>query len=307
MKGKNIYEIVTNSIINILEQQKAGTFNKPWVIINNGLAENPNSGTVYKGINQFFLSLNGYWAGYTANKWLTFKQVQALQARVKKGETASEIIFSEFVYYDEKGNRYTKEQARQLSAQEQKKLKKVFFAKYYNVYNVAQITGLPDAYYETTELYKPNHWERCHIAEDIIHATGAKIEHREQSRAYYSKATDSIVMPVDKQFRDKDGYYEVVLHELSHWTGFETRLNRTTLMENSPENYAVEELIAELSSAFLCASLGMDRQISNSAAYLDSWLKELRENERFIFRVMAQAQRASEFILKFKESAIGVS
>ena len=124
MKGKNIYEIVTNSIIDILEQQKAGTFNKPWVIINNGLAENPNSGTVYKGINQFFLSLNGYWAGYTANKWLTFKQVQALQARVKKGETASEIIFSEFVYYDEKGNRYTKEQARQLSAQEQKKLKR---------------------------------------------------------------------------------------------------------------------------------------------------------------------------------------
>lgn len=303
MKGKNIYEIVTNSVIDILEQKQAGTFDHPWINLKNGIAQNPYSNTTYKGLNQFFLSLNCYWRNFTCNRWLTFIQINDLKASVIKGETATEIMFTDYVFYNAKGERITRKYADSMTQDQRNQLKKVQFIKYFNVWNVAQIKGLPEAYYVADEDFKPNFWQRSNIADDVIHATGAQVEHIMQNRAYYNLTTDTITLPSKEQFKGKEEYYETAFHELAHWTGHPARLNRKTLTERSDENYAVEELVAELGSAFLCASFGMDRRITNNAAYLQSWINHLKENPRFIFTVSAQAQRAAEFVLQTQKQA----
>lgn len=303
MKGKNIYQKVTDAIIDILEKKQAGQFDNPWISVERGIASNPYSNTIYKGLNQLYLSLNVWENKYPSNKWLTFIQINDLKSSIIKDEKATEIMFTDFVYYNSKNERITRKYAESLPAEQRNKLKRVQFIKYFNVWNVAQVKGLPEAYYLPEGDFTSNVWERNEMAESIIYKTGAKIEHVLQNSAYYNLTTDIITLPNVEQFKGKEEYYETAFHELIHWTGHPARLNRKTITERNKENYMIEELVAELGSAFVCASFGMTRRISSNAAYLESWLKHLNENPRFIFSVSAQAQRGAEFILQTQKEA----
>lgn len=138
--------------------------------------------------------------------------------------------------------------------------------------------------------------ERQQRVEDVIDATYAEIRFG-GSRAFYRPSEDCIYMPRVESFRSMEDYYSTILHELSHWTGHESRLQRDFKRFNE-ESYAMEELVAEMSSAFLCASLGVEGKLQHEN-YIASWIKVLKEHKRAIFTAAARAADASDYILGF--------
>ena len=137
-------------------------------------------------------------------------------------------------------------------------------------------------------------------ASKILRNSGAEITHDQADRAFYSRSTDSIHLPLRELFRDAPGYYGTALHELAHWTGHPERLNRQTLNESyrfGDQNYAREELRAELASLFLAAERGIPHDPGQHASYVSSWIKALRDDKNEIFRAAYDASRASEFLL----------
>lgn len=135
------------------------------------------------------------------------------------------------------------------------------------------------------------------ISQQVIDATGADIRHG-GGRAAYTPTHDYIIMPRPENFEREENYYATTLHELSHWTGHESRLGRDLSGRFGDDAYAAEELIAELSSAFLMGSFGLeDATIEGHASYLDSWLRVLKADKSAIFTAAAAAQKAHDFIL----------
>jgi antirestriction protein ArdC len=170
------------------------------------------------------------------------------------------------------------------------------FMKGYTVFNVEQIEGLPAHYYAQPENPLPLS-ERIENADRFMTATGAVINHG-GNRAFYAPARDVIQLPAFEAFRDNESYYATALHELTHWTKHEKRLDRDFGRQKfGDEGYAREELVAELGAAFLCADLDITPEIRDDhAAYLASWLKVLREDKRAIFSAAAHAQRAADYL-----------
>ena len=141
-------------------------------------------------------------------------------------------------------------------------------------------------------------------AEEAISATDCDIAHG-GNRAFYDSLTDFIHLPVKEAFASPAGYYSTALHELSHWSGHERRLNRLDkLARFGDKAYAAEELVAELGAAFLTASLGIpnERTLENAVAYLDNWLSVLRSDSRAIFTAASAASAAADYILSFSQT-----
>lgn len=299
---KNIYHIVTDTFIQIMEKRIEGKWERPWISLNAGLAQNPYSETVYSGLNQFYLSLNCYLGNYSINKWLTFLQVQALNGKIKKGEQGTEIFFTDSCYYTAAGTKVKKEIAEMMSDKEKANLKKVIFYKYFNVWNVEQIENISPEFYTEEEMHKRNVWDANATAEKVILNTAATVIYKPQNRAYYNVSKDEIVLPEKVQFNGDAGFYSTAFHELAHWTGHSSRLNRPTLTGKGNENYMKEELTAELGSAFICAELGIELDMPNNAKYLQYWIDALKENNRYIFSVASKSQAACKFVLKHSDN-----
>src|SRR6202008_604833 len=139
--------------------------------------------------------------------------------------------------------------------------------------------------------------------EDILRNSGARISHDQGDRAFYNRASDSIHLPPKEAFASAPGYYGTALHELAHWTGHPSRLNRSTLNESyrfGDSNYAKEELRAELASVFLAAERGIPHDPAQHAAYVGSWIKTLREDKNEIFRAAHDASAATDFLLSLE-------
>jgi antirestriction protein ArdC len=164
----------------------------------------------------------------------------------------------------------------------------------FTVFNAAQIDGLPEALLPAPRVVHA--WQACEAAEDILTASGARIVHG-GARAYYSPSMDTIQMPERSSFADATRYYQVALHELTHFTGHPSRCNRPLLGRQHIESYAMEELVAELGSAFLTDHCGM-AGVLHHASYIESWLQALRNDKRLIFTAASQAQKAADFLLK---------
>lgn len=282
----DIYTTVTNKIIADLEKGNL-TWLQPWQAGHAaGSISRPlrAAGKPYQGINVIMLWVAALERGYSCPIWLTYKQAKEIGGQVKKGEKGSLVVYSSTLTRtetDEKG-----EEAE----------KKIPFMKGYSVFNAEQIDGLPGHFYARPEAQQ-NEIERIDAAETFFKQTGAEIRHG-GDRAYYAAASDHVQMPLASAFQSGESYYATLAHELTHWTKHPTRLNRDFGRKRwGDEGYAMEELVAEIGAAFLCADLGITPETrEDHAAYIASWLKALKNDKRAIFTAASYAQRAVDHL-----------
>lgn len=287
----DVYEKVTNRIIADLEQGEL-TWLKPWSSGNmEGRIVRPlrHNGLPYSGINVLMLWSAAVERGYASPFWMTFKQAQEFGAHVRKGEQGSLVVYANTITKTEEGKNGQDEE------------RKIPFMKGYTVFNVEQIEGLPEHYAAKPDAVI-DAAQRIDHAESFFAATGADIRHGGNS-AHYSGGTDHVQMPAFEAFRSPEAYYATLAHELTHWTKHPKRLDRDFGRKRwGDEGYAKEELVAELGAAFLCADLALTPEPGmDHAAYIQSWLKVLKEDKRAIFSAAAHAQRAADFLHGFQQ------
>ncbi len=223
--------------------------------------------------------------GYNTPIWITFKQALDLGAHVRKGEHGSLVVFA---------SKTTRTETDPATGNETEH--DIPFLKGYTVFNVEQVEGLPAQYYATAaRTLDPV--QRIAHGDAFFTATGARVDHG-GNRAFYRISDDRIQMPPFEAFRDAESYYATLAHETIHWTRHETRLDRDFGRKRwGDEGYAMEELVAELGSAFLSSDLGLTPEVMpDHAAYIASWIKVLKEDKRAIFTAAAHAQRAADFL-----------
>lgn len=254
------------------------------------------NGTPYKGVNVLLLWGAALEGGYRANMWMTYKQAAEKGAHVRKGERGAMVVYAD---------RFTKTETGEDGQEAERE---IAFMKAYTVFNVEQIEGL------SAELYEPPapiDDSRTPVlieeAEAFFAKTGAHIRHG-GNRAFYAVASDHIQLPPPQAFRDAQSYTATKAHELVHWTGHSSRMDRTFGKRFGDQAYAFEELVAELGSAFLCAELGITPEPrEDHAAYLASWLKVLKDDKRAIFTAAANAQRAADFLQALQKQAEAIA
>lgn len=281
---KDVYASVTNTIITALE---AGTppWVHPWTSSSGGMVPaNLSSGRHYRGINVILLNLRAMQCGYAHNRWLTYQQARALGANVRKGESGTEVVL--FKMLDTEANK-------PVPVAHEGGRKVIPLIRSFVVFNAAQIDGLPEGLLPAPTLV--HDWQACEAAEAILAASGAVIRHG-GNQAFYAPSKDLIQLPERSSFVDATGYCQVALHELTHWTGAESRCNRPLLGRHHIERYAFEELVAELGSAFLTDHCGLPGVLQH-ASYIESWLKALHNDKKLIFAAASAAQKAADFLL----------
>lgn len=283
----DVYQRVTNTIIAELEKG-VRPWMKPWNAehaagrITRPLRAN---GLPYRGINVVMLWSEAIAKGFAAPIWMTFKQALELNAHVRKGETGSLVVYAD---------RLTRTTTDAESGEATER--SIPFLKGYTVFNVEQIEGLPAHFYAkatpVTETVP-----RIARAEQFFTAIGADIRHG-GTMAYYAAGSDHVQMPPFEAFRDAESYYATLAHESVHWTKHTSRLDRDLGRKRFGDaGYAMEELVAELGAAFLCADLALTPEVRDDhAAYVASWLKVLKNDARAIFSAAAHAQRAADFL-----------
>jgi antirestriction protein ArdC len=284
---QDIYTRITDQIVRALEQG-VKPWTQPW---NAAHAAGPVSrplrfnGEGYNGINVLTLWASAMERGFSAPIWMTFKQALELDAHVRKGEKGSPVVYA---------NKIVKTETDDASGDDVDVT--IPFLKAYTVFNVEQIEGLPAHYYAIASGSE-NPDERDEQAEAFFAATGARIETGGNS-AYYRIDTDHIQMPAFESFVDAQRYYATLAHESIHWTRHADRLDRSFGRKQFGDaGYAREELVAELGAAFLCADLGLELEDRDDhVAYIESWLKVLKDDKRAIFAAAAHAQRAADFL-----------
>jgi antirestriction protein ArdC len=279
IKPASVYDQITERIIALL---KKGTvpWRKPWNS-EAGLPSNLMTKKPYRGINVFLLHSMHYESPY----WLTFRQALELGGNVRKGEKACPVVFWKQLEREDKQTGETE---------------KIPMMRFYSVFNVAQCDGLKNIPAPVqTPLSAPS---KPH---EIIASMPKPPEIKHGlSRAYYSPSEDMIAMPNQAAFESEADYHATLFHELIHSTGHASRLNRPTLTGSAgfgSNPYCKEELIAEMGAAFLCGQAGIAESIlENSAAYVQNWLEQLKNDKKLIVQAAAQAQKAADFILGVK-------
>lgn len=292
---KPFHEAVAEKLI---EQLKAGTapWQKPWAAREFGsMPMNPTTGNRYKGINAIQLMMQGR----SDPRWMTYNQAQDQGAQVRKGEKSTMIQYWKFteerIKKDEAGKPVLDEKGEKVKITVELERPKCFHA---YVFNAEQIDGLPAI------TRKEQTWDAIERAEHILAASGARIMHAPGDRAFYRPSTDSITMPERGQFASADRYYATALHELGHWTGHPSRLDRDLSNPFGSEGYAKEELRAEISSMILGDELGIGHDPGQHAAYVGSWIKVLQEDPMEIFRAAADAEKIHKFVLAFEQQQV---
>ena len=288
----DILQVITDKIVALMERGGL-EWKKGWSgAASSGLPRNGTTGEAYKGANVLLLWVAAAEAGYTKNVWMTFKQAQSLGACVRKGEKGTMCCYFEMV--PKKGGKDAQAEGDEPG----------FFpmAKAFWLFNVAQIDGLPADLLGTAEQVRPE-FDPVEAAEQVLQASGAVIRHGFDG-AFYQPGRDEICMPERARFHSAAEYYATGVHELTHWTGHESRLNRTFGKRFGDDAYAFEELVAELGAAYTMGALGLvDTVIEGHAAYLNHWLKVLKSDKSAIFTAAKQAGLAHEFIMNKAEQA----
>ena len=308
MRSNEIYEHVTNTIIDLLESHLE-KWDKPWISlgVDNQPANNPaSSQPYYRGINQFLLSFQMNQKGFLKNQWATFSQIKNMNGNVMKGEKSTPVIFYKTAFIDKNKKYHKPDQVKlmNINVQMEKGIETVPVLKLYRVFNLAgQTEGLEDDFYNVKPIEEElTDFSKDQSAEKIIKDTGAIIHFKKSNRAFYDIASDTITLPLREQFKGKsEPFYATAFHELGHWTG--SRLNRQFGKRFGDIQYAKEELIAELTSAYCCAHLGFTKTINNNATYIKQWLGILKQDNKAIIKASAQAQKASDYILGGAECA----
>jgi len=281
---------------NLIKQLEQGTspWQRPWDVsaANSLLPYNPTTGNRYKGINT--LHLMGQ--DRDDQRWLTYNQASSMGAQVRKGEKGTTVqywIFTDQITQKgEDGKPIMDEKGEAVKITVRLERPKVFYA---TVFNAEQIDGMPPI------ERKPQTWEPIERAEKILTASKANISHNGGNRAYYRSSTDSIHLPDRGQFPNAENYYATALHELGHWTGHESRLDRDLGNPFGSEAYAKEELRAEIASMIIGDELGIGHDPGQHAAYVGSWIKALREDPMEIFRAAADAEKIQSYVIGLEQ------
>jgi antirestriction protein ArdC len=283
----DVYDRVTNHIVAQLEQGVRPWF-KPWSGDNlAGRISRPlrANGVAYRGINTLMLWAAAVEGGYQNPRWLTFKQAVELGAHVRKGEKGTLVVYA---------NRITRTETDSVTGEEHER--DIPFLKGYTVFNAEQVDGLPAQFHAAPEPVR-DPLRRIERAEAFCANTGARIEHS-GARAFYSPREDKVQMPPFEAFRDAEAYYATLARELTHWTKAPSRLDREFGRKRFGDaGYAMEELVAELGAAFLCADLDLSPEPREEhASYLDHWLSVMKADKRAIFSAAAHAQRVADYL-----------
>lgn len=278
----NVYESITERIVSALESGVI-PWKKEWRTSGRsaGLPYNLVSGAAYRGINVFSLLCSPY----SSNGWCTYKQAQTLGYQVRKGEKSSPVVFWKF---PDKTTKLVKPDAAP-------------FARFYSVFNIEQLDGVPEELPFEGVAFDPI--EEC---ETLVSRFMASQSHPTLAhggdRAYFQPSRDHVQMPHRETFNSAGGYYCTLFHEFAHSTGIKSRCDRAELQAMTgfgDEDYSKEELTAEFAAAFLCAETGCsnEERITNSVAYIQGWLRKLKNDKTLAMQAAQRAQKAADFIL----------
>jgi antirestriction protein ArdC len=282
------YQEVTDRIIAALA---AGTppWRRPWDPDKAGgpaMPRNAATGQRYRGINVLTLGMSGLAFSSGDPRWATYKQAEDRGWQVRRGERGTTGYFFKRLELRDDSRPEGDEDA----------VRRIPLLRAFTLFHASQIDGIP-AYVPHTIAEAP--WRAPEAAEIILANSGAVIR-TGGDRAFYSPATDHIQMPPQAAFATALGYCGVLIHEMSHWTGAPSRLNRGLRNSFGSHDYAREELRAEIGQVMVCAELGIaDVDFSNNAAYVASWLEKLRSDRKEIVRAAADAQRIADYLLAF--------
>ncbi|HEY1261768.1 MAG TPA: zincin-like metallopeptidase domain-containing protein [Stellaceae bacterium] len=281
----SLYQEITDKIIAELEQGRV-PWVQPWssgVTAPLGLPRNAATDRPYTGINVLILWTACAERGFTGQSWLTFRQALKLGAHVRKGERGTTLVYADrFIPYRE----------RTRAAETGDDPQAIPFLKRFTVFNTDQCENLPDAGAPPAPVN-----DDCILpqAEALIRATGADLRVG-GNRAFYVPSADYIQVPPPTAFFEPVNWHRTVCHELGHWTGHASRLNRDFSGGFGSSAYAREELVAEMAGAFVCAALSIVPTVRH-ADYLASWLEVLREDNRAIIRAASAASKAADYLL----------
>jgi len=239
----------------------------------------------YSGINVLSLWASALVQNFAAPIWMTFRQALEFKAHVRKGEKGSLVVYASSMTRSMRDEKTGEDIEREIP-----------YLKAYTVFNVEQIDGLPEHYYAKAAPVLDT-VSRIERAEKFFAATGAAVNHG-GNRAYYSHSSDAIQMPPFESFRDAESFYGILAHEMTHWAGHKSRLARDFGGHRfGTKAYAMEELVAELGAAFLCADLELALEPrEDHAAYVADWLEVLESDSKAVFTAAAHAQRAADFV-----------
>lgn len=258
---------------------------KPWgANCAKGLPVNALTGRPYRGCNVMFLLATPF----QSRGWLTFKQVSSIGGKVKRGSKASDIFFFTTIQ-KEKEDAKTGE----------KVIVDIPCLKNFKVFNLEQIE-LPE---DAPLKYRPENsteapTDDTSVFDECEKLLNMSVWHEDDVKAYYIPSRDEIHLPNRRTFSSLSGFWGTAMHELSHWTGHESRLNRDMCHSFGSQKYAREELIAEVSSWLLAVTLGTPHAPQNSASYLASWVSDFKDKPRELYSAISQAQKVVDYLLE---------
>lgn len=293
---RDLYAEVTRRIVEAIERG-VRPWSRPWTRSQAaaGMLPRRHTGEAYRGVNVLLLWAAAMERGYTAQTWLTFKQVRAEGGQVRKGEKGTTVVYA---------GQFTPANAATDDSDDDAPARRArAYLRSYTVFNVEQVDGLPSSPApQPAEALKVDEGAQAFIAR-----TGATVHHG-GDRAFYAPGPDVVQIPHACQFRDAAGYLGTVAHELVHWTGHPDRLARQFGQRFGDQAYAMEELVAELGAAFVCAGLNVSAEPRDDhAAYLAEWLAVLKADKRAVFTAAAQAQRAADYLYQFQDTSQAVA
>lgn len=279
--SKNVYEMVTERIIEELEKGRI-PWQKPWTGVRSG-AYNRTSKKPYSLLNQMLLGKAGEWA--------SFKQWTELGGHIRKGEKSSFVTF------------WKVQEIEEIKEDGTKEIKQIPLLRYYNVFHISQVEGVEPLEMETLNTTEPIETAEK-VFKDYVTREGIRVEQTASNKAYYSPTFDLIHLPLIEQFTRAEEYYSTAFHEATHSTMKESRCNRQEdrkgkLVAFGSEEYSKEELVAEIGSANILNLLGIetDHSFQNSTAYIQSWIKALRNDVKMIVSASSKAEKATKYIL----------
>jgi antirestriction protein ArdC len=274
----------------MIEKIEAGTgdFIIPWKNFVSGIPNNFVTGKTYRGFNILSLWVAADKNGYASNSWMTFNQIKAAGGKLRKGAKSAPIFFFKPLQKTEEMENI---KTGELEAVETT----IPFWKNYLVFNLDDVEGIEKP--EPVEIFT-NDIERIESIETMIENLGVDLRTGIKSKPFFHLIEDYISLPSIETFTATHSYYAVMLHELTHWTGHENRINRIEFKRFGDPKYAFEELIAELGAAFLCSHFGIDIEKNQHPEYLDGWIHAMKETPAILWNAASKSQEAADWIFE---------
>lgn len=271
------HEIIESLIKKI--ESGSPPWQRGWEKSGSGFPINAATNREYTGINVLNFWCEQAAFGYSTGQWIGFEQAKSLGGHIRKGEKAHSGV---------RVNVIKKKDSDGIETGDILKLPAPFL-----VWNLDQCSGLDHLRPVTTK----HEWEPIDRAEDLMKASGAVIGYGGE-RAFYAPTTDRIQLPLRESFKSAEDFYSTSIHELGHWTGHSSRLNREFGKKFGTDAYAFEELVAEISCAITKARIGLAGEVTNHASYLEAWLKILKKSPGYLMTAASAASKASDYLVK---------